>query len=358
MYQEKENRSNLLSFNLFEATFLVEGFQSGMDTSDLLALQIGQLHKHDSDIERASEVLTIARVNSKEQFNRRYAHRLQKPDYPQGSLVLVRNNRLEDTLNKFKLDPRYLGPYEVVQRTVKGNYILKELDGAVHQQPYAGFRLISYISREDPILLEEYSNEEEIISPAVSLDLSAKQDIQGLEDNFNSESETDSTVELDCLAIIADPQTYRTSKTRAEEESFQTQMHQEDVILGICPEFMNLIVKRKKTHDFRSYHLQKETVRIWFYIHDIIETIQYMAITQAPRKPGERIELPGIGNIEFNQGMKGQKLGYPILELYELVPAIRINNVPEFDQWEAQGPLYPSASMIKEWSWIDLRQIF
>jgi hypothetical protein len=74
--------------------------------------------------------------------------------------VLIRNNRHEDTLNKFKLHPRYLGPYEVVRKTTMGSYILKELDGALHQQHYAAFRLISYINWNDPILWESLSNEE------------------------------------------------------------------------------------------------------------------------------------------------------------------------------------------------------
>jgi hypothetical protein len=74
--------------------------------------------------------------------------------------VLIRNNRHEDILNKFKLHPRYLGPYEVVQKTAMGSYILKELDGALHQQHYAAFHLISYINRNDPILWESLSNKE------------------------------------------------------------------------------------------------------------------------------------------------------------------------------------------------------
>lgn len=60
----------LLPLDLFEATFLVEGFRSGMETSDLLALCICQLHKHDSDLACASQVLRIAQLRSKEQFNR------------------------------------------------------------------------------------------------------------------------------------------------------------------------------------------------------------------------------------------------------------------------------------------------
>jgi hypothetical protein len=145
----------LLPFDLFEATFLVEGFKSGMSTSELLALHIRQIQKHDSDIEKAAEMLHKLRLRSKRQFNIRYQKRLQKSEYKEGSLVLVRNTRLEMTLNKFKLDPRYLGPYEVVQQTAGGNYILKELDGTVHMEPYAAFRLISYVTRDDPILYED-----------------------------------------------------------------------------------------------------------------------------------------------------------------------------------------------------------
>jgi len=86
---------SLLPFDLFEATFLVEDFHSGMSTSDLLAARIRQLEKHREDVIRASEVLEKARLQSKEQFIRRYAHRLQKPEYMEGELVLVRNSRFE-----------------------------------------------------------------------------------------------------------------------------------------------------------------------------------------------------------------------------------------------------------------------
>jgi len=158
----------LLPLDLFEATFLVEGFRSGMSTSELLALRIRQLHRHESDLQQASETLKQMRLRSKEQFNRRFAKRLQKEEYKPGSLVLVRNSRLEVTLNKFKIEPRYLGPYEVVKRTSKGNYILKELDGALHSEPYAGFRLITYITRDDPEFSEIWENdiEEEEYSEA------------------------------------------------------------------------------------------------------------------------------------------------------------------------------------------------
>jgi hypothetical protein len=144
----------LLPFDLSEATFMVDGFQSGMSTSDLLSLRIRQLQKLDEDLEQAAETLEKARLRSKQQFNKRYIRRLQKDEYKEGELVLVHNSRLEMTVSRFKVDPRYLGPYEVVKKTLGGSYTLKELDGAVHAQNYAAHRLIQYISRDDPILYE------------------------------------------------------------------------------------------------------------------------------------------------------------------------------------------------------------
>ena len=188
----------LLPFDLFEATFLVEGFYSGMSTSELLALRIRQLQKHDSDIEKAAEMLHKLRLKSKEQFNHRYQKRLQKSEYEKGSLVLVRNTRLEMSLNKFKLDPRYLGPYEVVQQTARGNYILKEPDGAIHMEPYAAFRLISYVTRNSPILYD--SIEEELDMEQDNQTISDFNNYRNQEidfDDYEETSEDDSELESD-----------------------------------------------------------------------------------------------------------------------------------------------------------------
>ena len=144
----------LLPFDLSEATFMVEGFHSGLSTSELLALRIRQLGRHQEDIDKAAHTLRQARFKSKLQFEQRFHRRLQKRNYEPGELVLVRNSRLEMTIAKFKTDPRYLGPYEVVRRTKRGTYILRELDGAVHAEHYAAFRILPYISRNNPILLE------------------------------------------------------------------------------------------------------------------------------------------------------------------------------------------------------------
>ncbi len=78
----------LLLFDLIDATFMVEGFYSGMKTGELLALHIKQLLRHTADLEHSAEVLKIAQCESQEQFIRRFEHRLLKKDYNPGELVL------------------------------------------------------------------------------------------------------------------------------------------------------------------------------------------------------------------------------------------------------------------------------
>jgi hypothetical protein len=139
----------VLPFDLVESMFLVEGFYSGMTTSELLAHRIQQLQKHPKDIERAAQTLKEARFKSKLQFEKRFKRKLQKKNYIAGDLVLLRNSKLDMSVSsESKTDDRYLGPYEVHRRNKGGAYELKELDGSVFKNgPVAAFRILPYITR-------------------------------------------------------------------------------------------------------------------------------------------------------------------------------------------------------------------
>jgi hypothetical protein len=136
----------VLPFDFTEATFLVQGFYSGMSTVELLALRIRQLEKRTEDINQAAATLRQTRLHSKEQFEKRYKKRISTHVYEKGDLVLVRNSQIEKELNK-KSKPRYLGPYRIVRQTKGGSYVLQELDGAVSRRGVAGFRIIPYVPR-------------------------------------------------------------------------------------------------------------------------------------------------------------------------------------------------------------------
>ncbi|KAK0435520.1 hypothetical protein EV421DRAFT_1716588 [Armillaria borealis] len=125
---------------------MVEGFRSGISTEELLALCIRQLSRHPDDLNHAAEMLKQARIQSHEQFMRRYKRRLLKSEYKPGELVLVQNSQLEMTVNRFKTDPQYLGPYEVVHRTYGDAYKLRELDGTVISRSVAAFQLLPYVT--------------------------------------------------------------------------------------------------------------------------------------------------------------------------------------------------------------------
>ncbi|KAF8989307.1 hypothetical protein BDQ17DRAFT_1174556, partial [Cyathus striatus] len=137
----------ILPFDLVEATFLVEGFRKGMSTTDLLALRIQQLMKHEKDIVKASDTLQKSRFKSKEQFERRFRRKLLRDEYDSGELVLVQNTQYEMQLDK-KNYARYCGPYEVIKKTLGGAYKVQELDGSVVYSPIAAFRVIPYIHRD------------------------------------------------------------------------------------------------------------------------------------------------------------------------------------------------------------------
>lgn len=137
----------VLPLDLFEATFLVQGFTDNMSTEELLALRIRQLEKREEDISKAAALLARMRYASKEQFEKRFARRLNKELYSTGDMVLLRNTQVEKELNR-KTKDRYLGPFKVIRQTEGGAYELQELDGSVRKQSVAAFRLVPYIARD------------------------------------------------------------------------------------------------------------------------------------------------------------------------------------------------------------------
>lgn len=56
------------------------------------------------------------------------------------------------------------------------------------------------------------------------------------------------------------------------------------------------------------------------------------------RTPGTVPEEPfGIGNEDFNKGLKQSKYGYPILQLYELAEPITLDEMK--DRWGLGAPM-------------------
>lgn len=136
----------LLPFDILEATYLSPKQDFGMSTEALVALRAQQLAKRPEDIAAMRETVTRARRKNLEQFERRHASRIIDFDFKPGALVLVRNSRIEESLNR-KTKPRYIGPMVVVRKTIGSSYVVAELDGTQSQLRVAGFRLIPYFPR-------------------------------------------------------------------------------------------------------------------------------------------------------------------------------------------------------------------
>ena len=135
----------LFPFDLTEATFLVPiPGRNTFSSTDLITWRAQQLQKRREDLEAMSEAVLKARYRSVKDFEA--SHKITNHDFAPGSLVLVRNSKVENELNR-KTKPRYLGPMVVLRRTTGGSYLLAELDGAVSRLRYAAFRLVPYFPR-------------------------------------------------------------------------------------------------------------------------------------------------------------------------------------------------------------------
>lgn len=94
----------ILPFDLMEATWMIKGYRGGLSSVELLALRIWQLQKLPEDVNRAAQKLVSYRFNSKVQFEERFAKRLNKTQFKPEDLVLIRNTRVEKSLNRKALN--------------------------------------------------------------------------------------------------------------------------------------------------------------------------------------------------------------------------------------------------------------
>ncbi|KAJ8130203.1 hypothetical protein O1611_g3428 [Lasiodiplodia mahajangana] len=133
------------------------------------------------------------------------------------------------------------------------------------------------------------------------------------------------------------------AKPRAKAQSNPADRILSDVLLAIKPEHLGNIAGQRKNHEYRKYRLPNGVERLWFY-----ETadgggrgaITHIAVIpdSVRRIPGQvPTEPPGIGNEDFNAGLKQSKYGYPILELHELVQPV--TRAEMMSKWNMGAPM-------------------
>src|ERR1700677_347424 len=89
-----------------------------------------------------------------------------------------------------------------------------------------------------------------------------------------------------------------------------------DIVLYIKPEFIPLILDKTKNHEFRKYQLDDSVKHLWLFKNGIrITTV--LTVGKA-LEVGKVEENSGLGNKEFNEGLKESKFAYLIYKAYKI----------------------------------------
>jgi hypothetical protein len=137
----------VLPFDIVHATYLVPKLDKPLTTSELISIRARQLERRDEDLKAISARVQKSRYASIMQFRKDNTNQIREQDFKPGTLVLVRNVRMEKDHSSKHL-PRYYGPMVVISKTKGLSYRLGELDGSIASKGYAGYRLMPYYPRD------------------------------------------------------------------------------------------------------------------------------------------------------------------------------------------------------------------
>ena len=88
------------------------------------------------------------------------------------------------------------------------------------------------------------------------------------------------------------------------------------MVLYIKPESIPLILNKTKNHEFRKYRLDDLVKRLWLFENGVgITTV--LSVGKA-LEVGKVEENSGIGNQEFNEGLKESKFAYSIYGAHKI----------------------------------------
>jgi len=149
------------------------------------------------------------------------------------------------------------------------------------------------------------------------------------------------------------------SKTSSKSKKSSTQRVYTDTILTIKPHFAELIAKREKNHEYRKYELRDTVERLWLYQTAPVSAITHVIRTDRPKRPGEVQDPSGIGNNDFDNGLKQSKFGFPVLGLYELKAPLKTAEMKsQYDISPPQGYLYAPQKLVEELKIEEMTKLF
>lgn len=136
----------LIPLDIEEATWLVDLPGRVLTDSELIGYRAQALAKHSDHVEAMRQRVDQEKRVAVRKYEEYHKHTIINYDFKPGRLVLVRNTRVENSLDK-KMDARYLGPMIVIRRTMGGAYLVAEMNGAMCHDRIAAFRVIPYEAR-------------------------------------------------------------------------------------------------------------------------------------------------------------------------------------------------------------------
>jgi hypothetical protein len=119
-----------------------------------------------------------------------------------------------------------------------------------------------------------------------------------------------------------------------------------DAVLPIKQEFMDLIAAGKKNHEYRAYKMRETVERIWLYTTTPTCAVTHVMVTSRPKIPGQVCDPSGVGNDDFDLGLKKSKFGYPVLGLYRLKDPLKPEAMKKLEIAPPQGLVYAPKSLV------------
>ena len=181
------------------------------------------------------------------------------------------------------------------------------------------------------------------------------------------------------LTLTGKPAPYKSeseskSKSKSKSKSSPNRVYT-DAVLVIRSEFVELIASREKNHEYRTYKLRDTLARIWLYESGPVSAItcvipcdsreythrtmpSYVMETGNPKTPGQVKDPSGVGNDDFDSGIKKSKYGYPVLGLYKLKTPLNANEMRKHGITPPQGYMYATKNLVEAYPLSEMEKIF